>query len=162
MDKKENETMINQLMLAMLLSSMSRKENEKPSGLVFNEDSKIVIDTFNKQTIWTWHGESQELPIGQLCQIATADPRDNMTYVEVIGQTEDGVIHLKAVQFFNAKVTDGRNPFDLCVAATDRTDAFKLLKAHAKTGGYTRAISVLPAAKPFQPVLTQTMVTAKE
>lgn len=73
-------------------------------------------------------------------------------YMVLEANSEENKLVLKEVQFFTAKLTTGYNVTNYCVVATDRSDAFQILKQFSKINKtYKGVISLLPSKDFFEP-----------
>lgn len=127
------------LITAMMMADIYREN----LGLLVTKDTKMMVG--DKE----FHYEGKEIRLheGNILQLGPDD--DNMKNYDVT-KIIDGVVHLKEVMFFKAKVTDG-SMHQICVVAVDRKDAFNKLKEYCKENGYDRILSVVPSefSEPF-------------
>jgi hypothetical protein len=165
------EQIRNRLTIAMWLGAEYRSKLTKDIGLLFNEGSRIVVDDVDKQESWTWAGKAEHIPVGQIIKVGVPNDDqfplnspENLSYMEVLGKDAQDVIHLKTIVFFKTKLTNGRCQDEVYVAASDRSDAVKLLRQYAIKNGYVKMVSITPFRNeplPHDVLVTETKLNQK-
>ncbi|NCU41521.1 MAG: hypothetical protein EOM19_02230 [Candidatus Moranbacteria bacterium] len=126
-----------------------RKMQEK-DFISINEDTIFIIDNLDKDKEFTNAGEPGKIKVGQIIR----DVEFGVDF-EILRKDEEGRIHVKSITYFHAKTTDGKEVFDFCIGASDKTEALSILRKAAPKRGIAKMISI-KESRAFDPLLTET------
>lgn len=132
----------------LVSSLMIGREFRESFGVLVNTDTKLMVG----EDEFKFDKPIELRLIKNSLVVLGADENSKKNYEVIDTSVEENTVELREVVFFKAKLIGKGSPYEVCVVAPNRDEAFKVLRGYAVSHGYER-IQSLNDSKFFEPFI---------